>query len=88
MKSIFRIVGIVIIILAGHAANAQDEFVYWPNANYDPAIPSVEDVLGYHPGERITWHRDAVRYFLLSLIEFQLIATLKVGKAANSSMLS
>ncbi|MGI9204858.1 MAG: M14 family metallopeptidase [Woeseiaceae bacterium] len=43
--------------------NAQDGFEYWPNANYDPSIPSVEDVLGYRSGERITWHRDAIRYF-------------------------
>jgi hypothetical protein len=42
---------------------AQDEFVFWPNADYDPAIPTVEDVLGYTSGERITWHRDAIRYF-------------------------
>lgn len=42
---------------------AQEAFDYWPGADYDPAIPSVEDVLGYAPGERITWHRDALRYF-------------------------
>jgi len=63
MKSIFGIAGIAIVILTGHPVSAQDEFIFWPNANYDPAIPSVEDVLGYKSGERITWHRDAVRYF-------------------------
>ena len=44
-------------------ASAQENFVFWPNADYDPAIPTVEDVLGYPSGERITWHRDAIRYF-------------------------
>jgi hypothetical protein len=44
-------------------AIAQEDFVFWPNANYDPAIPTVEDVLGYPSGGRITWHRDAIRYF-------------------------
>jgi hypothetical protein len=44
-------------------ANAQDDFIFWPNADYDPAIPSFEDVLGYQPGERITWHANAIRYF-------------------------
>ena len=34
-------------------ANAQQNFEYWPNANYDPAIPTIELVLGYAPGERI-----------------------------------
>jgi len=44
-------------------ANAQQDFEYWPNADYDPSVPTIESVLGYAPGERITWHRDAVRYF-------------------------
>ena len=44
-------------------ANAQQDFEYWPNANYDPAIPTVESVLGHAPGERITWHAEALRYF-------------------------
>lgn len=43
-------------------AQAQDEFVFWPDADYDPAIPSPESVLGYAPGDRITWHADAIRY--------------------------
>ena len=44
-------------------ANAQQNFEYWPNADYDPAIPTIESTLGYAPGERITWHSDALRYF-------------------------
>jgi len=67
MNSILRCVGTTVVILASclvaTVASAQDDFVFWPNANYDPAIPTVEDVLGYSPGERITWHRDAVHYF-------------------------
>ncbi len=67
MKSILRRAGMAIIVLASGVIatqlNAQEKFVFWPNANYDPAIPTVEDVLGYSPGERITWHRNAVRYF-------------------------
>ena len=49
--------------LLAATANAQDDFDYWPNADYDPAIPSVESVLGYAPGVRITWPKDVVRYF-------------------------
>ena len=45
------------------AANAQQDFEYWPNADYDPSIPTIESTLGYAPGERITWHSDALRYF-------------------------
>ena len=44
------------------STNAQD-FEYWPGASYDAAIPTVEDVLGYPAGDRITWHRDTLAYF-------------------------
>ena len=50
-------------VLGATVTFAQGEFVFWPDADYDPAIPTYEDVLGYAPGERITWHRDAIRYF-------------------------
>ena len=42
-------------------AVAWDE--YWPGANYDPSIPTIENVLGHESGERITWHSEAIRYF-------------------------
>ncbi len=67
MKNIQRHVQTTIAIVAGcliaNLALAQENFVFWPNANYDPAIPTVEDVLGYRAGDRITWHRNAIRYF-------------------------
>ena len=67
MKSILRRTGMAIVILATTLmalnANAEDGFVFWPDADYDPAVPSFEDVLGYAPGERITWHANAIRYF-------------------------
>lgn len=53
----------VFFSLLSTASFSQDDFEFWPNANYDPSIPSIEDVLGYSPGERITWHRDAIKYF-------------------------
>lgn len=49
--------------LLASTASAQQDFEYWPNADYDPAIPTIESVIGHAPGERITWHRDAIRYF-------------------------
>jgi hypothetical protein len=67
MKSILRHKAVAVIFLVSTIisvhANARDDFVFWPDADYDPAIPAFEDVLGYKPGERITWHGDAVRYF-------------------------
>ncbi|MBI1899209.1 MAG: peptidase M14 [Acidobacteria bacterium] len=34
----------------------------WPRASYDPRIPDFRKVLGYHPGERITWHANILKY--------------------------
>ncbi len=53
---------VAVTALCPLGANAQD-FEYWPNADYDPSVPTIESVLGHAPGERITWHAEAVRYF-------------------------
>ncbi len=66
MKSMLKHCLLTLLLLTGlmgPISQADDNFVFWPNADYDPAIPTVKDVLGYHPGERITWHDDAVHYF-------------------------
>ena len=51
MKSILRHTGMAMVILVSALAathvKAQENFVFWPDADYDPAIPSVKDVLGY-----------------------------------------
>ncbi len=54
---------ILVLVSLGSRSLAQEDFVYWPNPDYDPSIPSVEQVLGYEPGDRITWHSDTIRYF-------------------------
>ena len=61
-----RIVAAVVAVfglLHTQSAQAQQGFEFWPGANYDPAVPTFEDVLGYAPGERITWVHDVRRYF-------------------------
>jgi hypothetical protein len=46
------------------AASARAETVdFWPGAVYDPQVPTIEDVTGHAPGERITWHAAVIRYF-------------------------
>lgn len=42
---------------------AAQKFEFWPGAQYDPAIPSPEKVLGYETGKRHATHADIVRYF-------------------------
>ena len=56
---------LVALLSAAHAAAAagQSPRVAWIETAYDPAIPTVADVLGYASGERITWSRDVRRYF-------------------------
>lgn len=39
------------------------QFEFWPGAQYDPAIPTIKQVLGYEPGERIAPPEDIHRYF-------------------------
>ena len=56
-------VTLLFVCLMPVLAYAQNDFEYFPDADYDPAIPSVESVLGYSVGERITWHADILRYF-------------------------
>ncbi|MGD9264388.1 MAG: M14 family metallopeptidase [Lysobacterales bacterium] len=67
MKTTLQIAGLAALMLASAVASssalARDAFVFWPDADYDPAIPTIEQVLGHSPGERITWHAEAVRYF-------------------------
>lgn len=42
---------------------AADCFAYWPGAEYETGIPSVEQVLGHKSGDRITRPHDVIRYF-------------------------
>ena len=50
------------LVLFALSAAAQ-KFEFWPGAKYDPAIPTVEKVLGHEAGIRIAPHADIVRYF-------------------------
>jgi hypothetical protein len=53
--------GLFLAILLAAAPGFAEEF--WPGATYDPHIPTVRQVLGYEPGERITNHAGILRYF-------------------------
>ena len=48
-----------IITSSVHAEN----FEFWPGAIYDSTVPTIEEVTGHLPGERVTRHADAIRYF-------------------------
>lgn len=57
-------VGLAIMLgmpLQAQQSNPENEY-FWPGADYDPAVPTVKDVLGYSSGEKITTHADMLRY--------------------------
>lgn len=54
---------LLLLAAAAVAASAQQKFEFWPGAQYDPTIPTVEKVLGFEPGTRHATHADVVRYF-------------------------
>ena len=58
-----RLVTLLAATLLATGVKAQENFEFWPNADYDPAVPTIEQVTGHAPGERVTWHADAIRYF-------------------------
>ena len=58
-----RFVTLLAATLLATGVTAQENFEFWPNADYDPAVPTIEQITGHAPGERVTWHADAIRYF-------------------------
>ncbi|HZO54649.1 MAG TPA: M14 family zinc carboxypeptidase, partial [Bryobacteraceae bacterium] len=54
---------VLVLLAAMCAAHGQSKFEFWPGSSYDPAIPTIEKVLGYKPGERISSHANLMRYF-------------------------
>jgi hypothetical protein len=63
MKSNLRRAAFLAALTVFSVSTEAQESFFWPDPGYDPAIPTVEDVLGYESGQQITWHRDAIRYF-------------------------
>jgi Zinc carboxypeptidase len=54
----------VLLLLLGlvSPAAAQTQFEYWTGARYDATIPTVKQILGYEPGERITSYAGLTTY--------------------------
>jgi len=51
------------LIFTTSSAQTDDSFEFWPNASYDPDIPTLTSVVGYASGDHITTHNDMVRYY-------------------------
>jgi hypothetical protein len=52
----------LLLCLSLASASAQTP-EFWPGAQYDPALPTVQKVLGFAPGERVATHAEIGRYF-------------------------
>src|SRR4029077_1132616 len=40
----------------------QKAFEFWPGTTYDSKVPTVRQVLGYEPGDKVTNHAGLVKY--------------------------
>src|SRR6516165_3582476 len=54
--------GKVAIFVLAVVCFAQKLFEYWPGTSYDPKIPTLRQVLGYEPGEKVTSHAGIMKY--------------------------
>ncbi len=57
-----RLLAPVLLLACAMAAAAQDDALK-PSSSYDPAVPTVESVLGYRVGEAFTPYDDLERYY-------------------------
>ena len=64
MRTIIKhLTAFVFALSSANLLATEAEYEYWPDAAYDPAVPTVQSVLGYGMGDHITTHGDMVRYF-------------------------
>lgn len=61
MAKILNTLSLVFLFIP--AISIAQEFQYIPDAEFDPSIPTVEQVLGHKSGDEITAHWEMLRYF-------------------------
>src|ERR1035438_7425642 len=52
----------LLAVLSVPPAYGQKPFEFWRGAVYDSKIPTVRQVLGYEPGDKVTSHAGLVKY--------------------------
>jgi len=59
-----RCVAILVVLLGAQAAFAQapEKFEFYPGAQYDPAIPTLKQVVGHDWAEKVTTHHEMEHY--------------------------
>src|SRR4051794_41874075 len=56
----FAISALAALCLAPAYGQKPDE--YWPGTTYDSKLPTVRQVLGYEPGDKVTSHAGLLKY--------------------------
>ncbi|MCS7210516.1 MAG: M14 family metallopeptidase [Chloroherpetonaceae bacterium] len=62
-KKLLRVLTLMLFFTERILAQEMEPPPFYPNASYDPAIPTPDAVLGYPLGSQATRHSDIVRYF-------------------------
>jgi len=52
----------LLAVLSAAPAYGQKPFEFWPGTVYDSRIPTVRQVLGYEPGDKVTSYAGLVKY--------------------------
>ena len=53
---------VLFVLLAIASTGVAQDAAFWPGITYDASVPTMEQVLGHAPGERIVSHADMARY--------------------------
>lgn len=62
LKTFMSRAGICLALALALPLCAEEPFEFWPGAQYDPHIPTVQQVLGFEDGDQITSSSDILRY--------------------------
>ena len=57
-----RLILPAVVVILGVATVGAQEFEFYPGARYNPEIPTLKEVVGHAPGERITPHAQMEQY--------------------------
>jgi len=80
-RGLLLVTGFFFYFLLVSSASAQN-FEYFPGAKYNPAIPTLKQVVGHDWGEKITMHHEAVAY--ISALQQAAGSRIKVIKHGES----
>ena len=81
-RLVFLLSFLVGLAAVGYPATAGEDRDFWTGAQYDPAVPTMDAVLGHAPGERIVSHAEIMTY--LRALEAAQPERIKVVEYARS----